>query len=125
MKELDDGEEKSLTEIYRNLGFSALNFTDSRSVYQFYDLNRLWNDILRALAEHITLWHPAVAPVSAGELYTFLTGEVFQNELGAIPAYYDYRTIYDTLFGGSGGYICTKEEVLRGIQKFVEEERIS
>lgn len=125
VKELNSGQKKSLIEIFRSLGFSALNFTDSRSVFQFYDLSRLWKDILRAMAEHITLWHPAVAPVSAGELYTFLTGEVFQNELDTTPAYYDYRTIYDTLFGGSGGYICTKEEVLTGIQKFVEEERIS
>ena len=94
-------------------------------MYQFYDLSRLWEDIQTALHENITLWHPAVAPVSAGELYTCLTGEAFQNELSETPAYYDYRTIYDTLFGGSGGYISTKEAVLQSIKKFVDEERIS
>ena len=31
-----------LKEKFRNLGFSALNFTDSRSKYQFYNLSHLW-----------------------------------------------------------------------------------
>ena len=31
-----------LKEKFRNLGFSALNFTDSRSKYQFYNLSQLW-----------------------------------------------------------------------------------
>ena len=34
-----------LKEKFRNLGFSALNFTDSRSKYQFYNLSHLWGGI--------------------------------------------------------------------------------
>ena len=49
------------------------------------------------------------------------TGKEFINELGGIPADYDYRTIYDDLFGGKGGYICGKETVMEDIKKFVEE----
>ena len=49
-------EEKiALKEIFEQVGFSAVNFTDSRNVYQFYPLNRLWDDIEIALREEIRL----------------------------------------------------------------------
>lgn len=110
-----------LKDKFRKVGFSALNFTDSRSVYQFYNLGRLWKDICTAVENGITLWHPATRPVSAAEVYEYLTGEVFVNELGGTPAYYDYRTIYDTVFGGTDGYICDRESVLEDIKRFVSE----
>lgn len=106
---------------FRKLGFSALNFTDSRSIYQFYNLNRLWDDILDAINNNITLWHPATEPVSAAEIYKFLSGDEFNNELGGIPAYYDYRTRFSELFGGANGYICNKKDILEQIKKFVLE----
>ena len=105
---------------FNALQFSALNFTDSRSVYQFYNLGRLWSDIEIALENNLHMWHPATEPVSAGEVYEYLTGKQFINELNGTPANYDYKTIYDTLYGGSNGYICDKETVLADIKQFVE-----
>lgn len=107
-----------LKDKFRKIGFSALNFTDSRSRYQFYNLGRLWGDIQTALKEDIRLWHPATEPVSACELYQYLTGEDFINELDGKPADYDYRTIYSGIFGGKDGYICDKDRVLEEIKAF-------
>lgn len=109
-----------LKERFLALGFSALNFTDSRSKYQFYDLSRLWDDINTALEAGLTVWHPATEPVSAGEVYKYLTGNTFVNELGGAPADYDYRTLYASLFGGRDGYICSKDQVLEDIRRFVD-----
>ena len=117
---VSDGEREGLKERFRNLGFSALNFTDSRSVYQFYNLARLWDDIQTALDAEIKLWHPATEPVSAGEVYEYLTGEKFVNELGGVPADYDYKTVYAESFGGAEGYICKKIDVLKDIKEFIE-----
>ena len=114
-------EKEGLKDMFRALGFSALNFTDSRSRFQFYDLKDLWADMNIALNSGITLWHPATEPVSAGELYRYLTGEDFVNELASAPADYDFRTIHDALFNGKNGYIRDKESVLAGIRNFVEE----
>lgn len=121
-KELSKEERDCLKKKFKNLGFSALNFTDSRSVYQFYDLSRLWNDIQIALEEGIELWHPATEPISAGELYEYLTGKEFVNELNGTPADYDYKTIYADVFGGSDGYIEGKEQTLFRIKNFVSQE---
>lgn len=112
---------EALKEKFRMLGFSALNFTDSRSVYQFYNLANLWKDIQIALCAGITMWHPATEPVSAGELYEYLSGNKFVNELSGVPADYNYRTIHAKVFGGTDGYISKKDEILHQIRKFVEE----
>ncbi len=117
---VSDADRKLLKDKFRRIGFSALNFTDSRSVFQFYNLNKLWKDINTVLEKDIRLWHPATEPVSAGEVYTYLTGKEFVNELEGSPAYYDYRTIYSSEFGGSDGYICDKKEILKEIKEFVE-----
>ncbi len=117
---VNDEDKEMLRERFRTLNFSALNFTDSRSVYQFYNLARLWDDIQTALKKNIKVWHPATEPVSAAELYEYLTGNAFVNELSGIPAQYEYKTIYNDVFGGTDGYICSKESVLRDIKDFVK-----
>lgn len=122
LKALSRQEQGILKEKFQKLGFSALNFTDSRSVFQFYNLDRLWDDIQTALKAGIQLWHPAAEPVSAGELYQYLTGEIFVNELSGTPADYGYKTLYAPLFGGSGGYISSKGQVMEEIKEFVRYE---
>ena len=117
---VSESDRDMLKERFFALGFSALNFTDSRSIYQFYDLSRLWSDIQTALEAGLTLWHPATEPVSAAEVYEYLRGIPFVNELNGTPADYDYRTLYASLFGGRDGYIRSKAEVLGDIKKFVE-----
>lgn len=121
---VSDGEKEFLKSKFNKLGFSALNFTDSRSRYQFYNLGRLWDDIQTALKAELTLWHPATEPVSAGELYQYLSGQSFVNELDGAPADYDYRTVYDNVFGGHSGYVSDKSEVLQQIKQFVEEDKV-
>lgn len=117
---VSDEDKEILKRKFKALGFSALNFTDSRSVYQFYDLSDLWHDIQIALDAGILLWHPATEPVSAAEVYEYLTGNRFVNELEGTPARYNYRTIHADIFGGANGYIYGKEQVLRLIKEFVQ-----
>lgn len=119
---VDDKDKIMLRERFEHLGFSALDFTDSRSVFQFYDLSDLWADIQIAMGAGLTVWHPATEPVSAGELYHYLSGKEFLNELKNEPAYYDYRTRYADVFGGKDGYIYDKMRVLEKIKTFVERE---
>ena len=119
------GEEKSLLrERFGKVGFSALNFTDSRSRFQFYDLARLWEDIKLTDKNGIRLWHPATEPVSAAEVYEYIYGKEFKNEFAATPADYDYKTIHSGLFGRSDGYISGKKEILEAIKMFVERANV-
>lgn len=120
LADITDEERSLLKEKFKKLGFSALNFTDSRAKYQFYNLRRLWSDIQIALDNNIKLWHPATEPVSASELYEYLSGEKFINELNGTLADYNYKTIYDNVFKGNNGYIADKNQVLKEIEAFVQ-----
>lgn len=124
VKALTNEEKLYLKTKFIETGFSALNFTDSRNVYQFYSLTRLWDDIQTALKHNIHLWHPATEPVSAGEVYQYLCDEKFDNELSGNPVEYDYKTVYAGIFGGANGYICDKKKILDEICNFVEQEMI-
>ena len=117
---VEGSDREKLKKMFLELGFSALNFTDSRSRFQFYDLARLWDDMNTALNADIKLWHPATEPVSAGELYEYLMGKKFVNELNGVPADYDYRTVHADLFGGKNGYICDKDCVMEDIRRLVK-----
>lgn len=117
-----EGEKEFLKKKFIGLGFTALDFTDSRSRFQFYPLDRLWADIQIALNYGIKILHTATEPVTAGELYYYLSGKKFLNELNGTPADYNYKTVYCNLFGGEDGYICGKQEILEKIKVFVERE---
>lgn len=117
---LTNEKKELLQKKFKKLGFTALNFTDSRSTFQFYPLSHLWEDIQTALREEITLLNLATEPISAGELYKSLTGECFKNELKGTPAKYDFKTVHAASFGGKSGYICNKAEIMEDIKLFVQ-----
>lgn len=123
IKKLEETEKIKLKNILEELGFTALNFTDSRNIYQFYNLARLWDDIQVALKHNLTIWHPATEPVSARDIYKFLTGNEFVNEIMPVPAYYNYRTIYYDIFDGRNGYINSEIQVLNQIKNFIDEQQ--
>lgn len=112
-------ERRELKEAFRRTGFSALNFTDSRGLFQYYNLNHLWNDIELALENNIPKLNLAVEPITIAELYYKLTGEEYVNELPKDIPHFNYKTKYAKLWGGKDGYISTKEMVLEDIKEFI------
>lgn len=113
---------EELKQEFKKVGFSALNFTDSRGVFQFYNLKNLWKDINIALKNDIRLLNIATEPVSVAEIYNALTGgESFDNQVAKIPPYYNYKSVHAKAFGGVDGYFSNKEQILKEIIDFVEE----
>lgn len=100
--------------------FNALAFTDSRSVYQFYDLARLWRDIRTALDADLRVLHLATPPLSAARVYEAFTGKTFTNHLPGAPFDYDLRTRHAALLGGAGEYLCTEDECLTAVCDFLK-----
>lgn len=94
--------------------------TDSRTLFQYYDLRWLWKDISWALAARLTVLNMATEPLSAAEIVRELThGGVFANELGAPPARCDLLSKYDALYESENGYLYNREEVLEALRAFV------
>ena len=119
VKTLKESDKVELKGYCDAVGFNALNFTDSRNVYQFYPLSYLWKDIQTAFQHNIKLLHTATEPIATEELYFYLSGKKFHNEVSNTPVSYDYRTIYDKVFRGENGYLYSKEMILKEIKRFV------
>lgn len=121
-KQVTEFERDELKKYFDKIGFSALNFTDSRGVFQFYNLNYLSEHIKIAIKNNIKLLNLAVEPVSVNEIYKTIKGKEFVNEVAKVIPQYDYKTKYAEIFGGKNGYIFDKQLVLKHIMKFVEEK---
>lgn len=121
-RDLNYEEKLYLKRIFLSIGFSALNFTDSRAIYQFYNLKYLSKHIEILLKNNIKLANLATEPVSVKELYRFLKNEDFVNEIldsKNVP-YYNFKTKYADLLNGKNGYIFDKRFILNDIKSFVE-----
>ena len=117
---LSKTEIRELKTYFTEIGFNALNFTDSRASYQFYNLSFLWEHITKALDNNIKILNLAVEPIKIEELYEYITGKKFVNQLSNNIPEYNFKTKYDKIFGGKNGYIINKEFILEDIKKFVE-----
>ena len=86
------------------------------------------SDLERAIDAGLSLLNMATEPVSAGEVYRYLTGETFVNEITEDPVHYDMRTIHYEMLGGiqaeneKSGYLYRKDDILQRIKTFTEKE---
>lgn len=95
---------------------------DSRGVFQFYGLHRLWRDLEVALQNRLSLIHLPPEPVSVEEVARVAFGREFTNHVVATPARYDIRTRHADLLGGVGQYIEPRQAELEGIRLFADHE---
>lgn len=119
---LTEDEKKFLKEQFQSSSFSALNFTDSRGVFQFYDLSWLWFHIEKALENNIKVLNLATEPIQIEELYYELSGKEFINELNGEPPYYDFRTKHTDILGGQNGYLFDKNQVILQIKEYIQKQ---
>lgn len=124
-KEVHGREKKVLINHFEKLGFSALNFTDSRGVFQYYNLKFLWEHIQVALNNKIKILNIATEPIRIDDIYRMIMGKKFENFILDDIPYYNFKTEYSEIFGGSNGYIFDKDFILNDISKFVNQKRKS
>lgn len=106
---------------FENKGFTALSFTDSRAVFQFYNLEYLYGHIQTALCEGIRLLNITAEPTAASVIYEYLyPGKDFINHLSKTPPYYDSRSKWAAELGGREGYLFDRDFVLEDIRRFVQ-----
>lgn len=119
----DEETRKLLKSEFQKIGFTALLFTDSRGIFQYYNLNRLWSLIETALDNNIRTVNVAVEPVTIAEIYSHVyDGKSFNNELNKPVPHFDFHTIHTNVFGGKNGYILDKHTCLDDIKNFIHEQ---
>jgi hypothetical protein len=93
------------------------------SVFQFYPLSRLWEDIERVRRSAIPLMNFATEPTSVATIAREAFGLDFTNRTPAAAARYDMRTRHASAFGRSGPYLYDAPEVLGRLRDYVRGER--
>jgi hypothetical protein len=115
------GDLKTLQDAFERIGILARNFTNSDSAYQYYNLMNLARDIDTSLASSLPAINICSEPWRAGDLYAALTGASFENKaVGMVTE--DVRTEYAGLFGRTGPYLYSRDEILRDLTAFVRAE---
>ena len=84
---------------------------DSRGVFQFYPVQRLWGDIKKAEENALSLVHLTSAPVSVAEVAREVWGREFRNEVLPKPAKYDFRSAHAGLWGRERYQVSRDEEI--------------
>lgn len=110
---------------FKKLGFTALLFTDSRGIFQYFNLSQLWAIIEKAIESKIPVLNVAVGPVSIGEIYSYVyDGKVFKNELNKPVPHFDFKTKYTNVLGGRNGYLLDKQTCLEQIKEYIIKEDV-
>ena len=93
------------------------------AVFQWYNLEYLWNDVKTALHHNLAVVNFATEPISVGEMSTIAFNAKFENCPAGAPAKYDFRSRHFACFGGRGGYLYDRGQVLADLKVFVQRER--
>lgn len=112
-------DKKALRTFFKQIGFSALNFTDSRSEYQYFNLASLWSVIRIAMKNSIRLLTIATEPVLSSDLFEYIYKQPFNNEVATNYPIEHLKSIHAKAFGGVNGYLYSKEQVLEDIKRFI------
>jgi nucleoside-diphosphate-sugar epimerase len=107
-------------DLIRNPDSLALTHRDS--VFQFYDMSRLWSDIQHVISGGVPLVNFATPPISARDVARRCFGRDFENVPASAAVRYDMRTRHGNLFGKTGDYIMTEDEMLDGLSRFARQE---
>lgn len=112
------------TGLKKNIIFDFINsnnthLIDSRSIFQFYPMAKLWQDINIALKNNLSLIHLTSEPLSIKEIALKALDLNFENHLDKPCAHYDMQTRYSNFFNDSNiRYQYTKEESLQAIMSY-------
>lgn len=121
LNSLTNIERKILKQQFLDSGFSALNFTDSRGLFQFYNLKNLWKHVVLAEKNNIKKLNLVTEPIGVSEIYFHYFNSEFKNELDGNPPNYDIKTIHSAIFNNNPNYIETKQLVLQDIIEFIKQ----
>lgn len=103
-------------------GASATQFHNRETTYQYYGIERLWQDIGIALGAGLTHLHLAATPLSAATIHRHLTGRAMPETAAALHRE-DMRTRHAALWGAEGPYQFDAAATLAALGAFFAGQR--
>jgi dTDP-4-dehydrorhamnose reductase len=111
--------------IFDFLNDNNLKAIESRSIFQFYPMINLWNDIQIALNAGLKLIHLTAEPISVADISRNVFGRVFDNVLPNPPVRYDMLTIHAKIYGATGNYQYSASETMNAVRNYAQSEQLT
>lgn len=107
--------------IFDLLNDNCLDSINKKSIFQYYNLNYLWNDICKVIENDISVINFATEPVPSEDIITlfFNHKQVGLNE--SRIAFYDFKTKYYKYWNGFNGYLYSKSMIINDLSNFINE----
>ena len=108
--------------IYDLMNDRLLHDIHPDGILQWYDIGRLWEDVLTVMSAGIESILLATEPVRTGEIAARFFPRLLIGSDASGPPHSDVRTIHGGLFGGRDAYRLTASEVLDDLAAFLAAE---
>ena len=110
--------------IYDLIHDNNLHQVHPGGVFQYYDLRRLADDIDRAWSSGVSTLNLSSGPIGTSEIRDrFFPGKELGGT-GPAPAGYDMLSKHAATWGGAGGYLYSKEQVLSDLGDWLASEPV-
>jgi hypothetical protein len=103
--------------VFDEHALTAVQFTNPQTTFQFYGVDRLWQDIKTASAQRIRVMHLATEPVAASRIHRAVTGRAMP-ETGARLHHEDMHTLHAKKWGQYGTYLEDVDQVVSRVTSF-------
>ena len=117
-----DRRRAALEDAVTALGASATQFHHRDTTYQYYPVDRLWQDIGIALDAGLSHLHLVAEPLAAAQIHAALTGRAMPDTPARLHCE-DMRTRHAALWGGEGPYQFSAAATLDRLAAFCASER--
>ena len=107
--------------IYDLLNDNCLYLINKKSIFQYYNLDNLWKDIVKVIEKNIPVINFATEPVPSEEIITNFFKDKQVGFAEARLTCYDFKTKYYKYWNCSNGYLYSKDDILKDLANFIKD----
>lgn len=103
---------------------NCLELTHKDSSFQYFYLNKLWGIIKFVIENNISILNVSSEPIKSDELAFRCFQKDFKNITESPPITYDMKSKYDSLLGGSNGYLFSKDTIFTDLREYLKKQKL-
>ena len=116
-KAINDNIRSRIKDILFSINETALKFTNSNSIFQFYNLDNLYKDILKSIDNNINILNICSEPISAKEIMKDIFNKEFYSNKAKLYNY-NMKSIYANKWNNHNEYLYNKNNIYDDLRKF-------
>lgn len=117
MKAIEDNKRKEIKDILISINETSLQFTNSNSSFQFYNLDNLYNDILISIKNDIRVLNICSKPILAKDIMKNIFNINFISQNAKLYNY-DMKSVHSDKWGNYDGYLYNEESIYNDLRLF-------